>query len=513
MPNHPPQTENIWQEPARQARAATLFIGLEYLRRAMRQAWPLFLIVYIRGGAADGFTRLLYLALLITGVQLVVSIIAWFRFYFYIENDELIVQQGVFSLKRSSIPLTRIQSLQFDQNVLHKQFGVVKVRIETAGSKGTELSINALEQNRAEDLRRFIITRKADLQDSDPEAALAGMEGEGGEEAVSSQQPRESLLQLPLQALLYVGLTRNHLRTAAFIVGGLLTLYQFAGDLRAVPGLEELVERITGIAPQTIVQTGLLSVALLAMASVLGSLVQAVLRYYQLDLQRDEEGFHLVSGLLNRRQQLMRHEKLQYLRSSQNPLQARMGLWVLTLFQVGGQTAARQSMVVPGVDESARETVRQGIFPAEAEGGLTWSGVHPRVIRRYFILVGLIPIVPALTILIGEFDWWGLLALLWLLPAYWLARRYYREFRYGLNGQIMRVKSALFLRHDVQLWLYKGQAVDISQNIFQQRLGLADLTLHMAAGSVSVPYLPLQVAEEVRDYLLYRVEVSQEDWM
>lgn len=518
MSQSPPRIDARWESPARQARVAMLFIALKFLWRAIRQAWPLFLIVYIRGGAADGVTRLIYLALIITGIQLVTAIIAWFRFTFYIQEDELVVNQGLFSLKRSGIPLTRIQSLQFEQNLFHRQFNVVKVKVETAGSKTVELSLDALERPRAEALRSFILKRKAVLQkEIEPEPLTEGDEtvGAAGDwhEQIKAESNRTQLLGLTVPAVLYVGLTRNHLRTAAFILGGLVTFYQFVGDLDLVPQLEQLIERLIGIAPQTVGQFLLLGGILLAIASVIGSIIQSALRYYDLNLSTDDQGFHLSAGLFNRREQLMRHEKLQYLRFSQNPLQARFRLWAITLFQVGGTAAAKQSMRVLGADEAARQRVREYIFPAEATENLKWNKVHPRVIRRMFIQMGILPTLLIGGFLIPQVGWWGLLILIWLGPSYLLARRYYREFRFAMDDAMVRVQSAFFVRSDTQLWLYKVQTVDVSQSIFQQRLGYGDLNLHLAAGSVTIPYLPLVKAQELRDFILYQVEVSRENWM
>lgn len=507
-------SEARWQEPARQAQAAMLFIGLKYLRRALRQAWPLFLIVVVRGGQTDTFTRVLYLALAITGLQLITSIVAWFRFTFSIQNDELVVQQGLFSRKRSSIPLTRIQSLQFEQNVLHRRLGVVEVQVETAGSQGSELSMDALERERAEDLRRFIIARKANLQpaEADSDAEMDPQEAtEATTEATPS--PANDLLSLSPRAVLYAGLTSNHLRTAGLIVGGLFGLYQIAGDIFPLAQPDQLIERLVGVAPKQLWVSSLIMAVALAIAAVLGSLLRTGLRYHDLHLSTNAEGFRLTAGLFNRRDQQMRHEKLQYLQSSMNPLQEWVGLRTLLLVQVGGSRAARQSMQVPGCDEAAWERVRQRMFGADVDASLGWVGIHPRVARRYLFQLGLIPVLLAMAPLWLWIGPWALLSLPWIGVAYWLGLRYYRNFRYGLNEELLRVQSALFVRRDTQLWLHKVQAVHVNQTWIQRRFDLASVSLSMATGGVEIPYVSLSIAQQIRDTVLYRVETATEDWM
>jgi len=508
-----PTPETRWQQPARQAQAAMIFIGLKYLRRALRQAWPLFIIVVLRNnGQAERFTNLLYLALFITGLQLITSIVAWFRYTFFVQNDELVVAQGLFRRKRSSIPLPRIQSLQFNQNVLHRRLGVVEVEVETAGSQGSELSMDALELDRAEALRRFIMARKADLQ-PDLSSAEQAEEASQADHEPPPKPSAISLLHLTPKVLLYAGLTSNHLRTAGLIIGGLLGLYQLAGDVLPLMQPDQLIERLVGVAPTQLWQSTVLVIGALGLAAVVGSLIQTALRFFNLRLESDETGFRLQAGLLDRREQLMRHEKLQYLRSLQNPLQARLGLRTLQLVQVGGSRAARQSMQIPGGDDEAWKRVRERMFGQEAKADMVWSGIHPRIVRRYLIQLGIIPALIGTGVLWINAGPWALLALPWIGVGYLLGRRYYRTFRYGLNQRVMQVHSTLFLRSETELWLFKVQAVELSQNWIQRRHELASVTLYMATGGVNIPFLPLAEAERLRDVVLYRVEVSEEDWM
>jgi putative membrane protein len=331
--------------------------------------------------------------------------------------------------------------------------------------------------------------------------------------APEAAQAAETLLTLSRRSLLYAGLSSNHLRTAGLIVGSLLGLYQLAGDVLPLADPNQLIEQAIGVAPQALWQSTLILMIALALGAVMVSLVQTWLRHYDLQLSADNEGFRLVAGLLNRREQLMRHDKLQYLRSSSNPLQDWLGLRSLQLLQVGGSRAGRQAMTIPGCDEAAWEQVRHRMFAPEAEAGMSWGTIHPRVIRRYLIQLGFVPVLIATLALWSQVGAWILLAWLWLGPAYWLARRYQRTFRYGLNGEMLRVRSALLLRREAQLWLYKVQVVHITQSFVQRRAGLASLTLAMATGSVEIPYLPLATAQALRDLLLYQVERAQQDWM
>ena len=64
----------------------------------------------------------------------------------------------------------------------------------------------------------------------------------------------------------------------------------------------------------------------------------------------------------------------------------------------------------------------------------------------------------------------------------------------------------------VSLLFRKVQRVTVTQSRYQRRKNLASLRMHMASGSVRVPYIDHATAQQLRDYILYRVESSQKAW-
>ncbi len=80
--------------------------------------------------------------LLLLGIWIVVAVLAvvsgiirWRTFVYWFEDGELRVKYGLFVKKKRYIPFERIQSLNYNEGIFHRLFGLVKVQIETAGSK------------------------------------------------------------------------------------------------------------------------------------------------------------------------------------------------------------------------------------------------------------------------------------------------------------------------------------------------------------------------------------------
>jgi putative membrane protein len=75
------------------------------------------------------------------------------------------------------------------------------------------------------------------------------------------------------------------------------------------------------------------------------------------------------------------------------------------------------------------------------------------------------------------------------------------------------IKQGWFGQEWILLQWYKIQSVEMKQTIFQRRRGLASLRLYTAAGSISVPFIDKDAANQVVNYALYKIESSKESWM
>ena len=64
----------------------------------------------------------------------------------------------------------------------------------------------------------------------------------------------------------------------------------------------------------------------------------------------------------------------------------------------------------------------------------------------------------------------------------------------------------------VALLYRKVQRVTVTRSPLQRRKGLATLRVYMASGSVRIPYIEHELARQLRDYILYKVESSRQAW-
>ena len=89
----------------------------------------------------------------------------------------------------------------------------------------------------------------------------------------------------------------------------------------------------------------------------------------------------------------------------------------------------------------------------------------------------------------------------------------FRKMKYGLNHGLVYVGKGIFGNQNAILPIYKIQSLKINQTPYQSRRGLASVALFTASGKITIPYIPLNLAEQINDYFLYRVESDVRSWM
>ena len=216
---------------------------------------------------------------LITGIVLIVllilvlSYLQFLNFTFHIENNELIVKSGVLFKERRIIPFERIQSVHTHQNLVQQILNVTALKVDSAGSKGKELEIPALDQATANALQ-------AELKNA-PQSSASINEPRSKAEAVETpaHEERIPLLRLDILDLLKIGLTENHIRSgllAVAVVYGYYSQYsEYVGDY-----VDTDVENYL---PEVMRMGFVLVIAgagIFLIASVVLSLINTFLRYF-----------------------------------------------------------------------------------------------------------------------------------------------------------------------------------------------------------------------------------------
>lgn len=75
---------------------------------------------------------------------------------FEVKEDEIYLERGIFTRIQTTAPFSRVQHIDVVQSILDRSFGLGKLVIYTAGTKGADLLIPGLPIQYAEYLRDYL---------------------------------------------------------------------------------------------------------------------------------------------------------------------------------------------------------------------------------------------------------------------------------------------------------------------------------------------------------------------
>lgn len=481
----------------------------------LRQAWPFLLVIilpYFNFTASSGSSRaedpyITNIIIALTAFSTISSIIAYFKFYYYIKDDEFIIEKGLFQKVKINLPFDRIQTINFEQSPIHQLFDVVRLEVDSAGSMQNEIAIQAISRSDAEFIRSYILTEKAKLATKEVTVVTPIAETEEATELLMHHGPLD---------LLKIGVSQNHLRGLGIIFGFCFWVFQSVEDF--LPDLDQgenpidYLKEDLGINFEASIWIALFFILLLFSIAI--SLFSTVFRYYDLKFLKTSLGFKVVSGLMTKRERSANLNKIQLIRWGDSILKRLFGIFRLHLFQASSAAlSASKAIGIPGCYQEQIDTVRSTYFPDEQQYPYEIHAISPLIIRRRLLYIGLLPLALFLLTFYTPDNYYYLLWLLWLPFIYFTSVRFHRNWKVQINKEGILTEYGLIGKNYTLLQWYKIQSVSIKQSIYQQRNSVADVYFYTAAGSVKVPYFPLDKALIIKDYVLYKVETDERDWM
>ncbi|MFY0593698.1 PH domain-containing protein [Roseivirga sp.] len=493
--------------PQRQSRVAIGIILIKFIRITIKSFWPIALSFLVGGRNNDTFTQIIgYVAIGFAAFNLIGSILTYFRFYFHLEEGAIIIDKGILQRLKTNIPFERIQTINFKQNILHQIFGVVSLEIDTAGAKKSELTIDALNKEDAETLRNFILAEKAQIvvQESDSEETVVS----------EIEETEEVILHLSVPDLFKVGISQNHLRSM-----GLLFAFVFSILNEITEDIPELVADEISAYDNEILNTGwivfLLTAVLVIIISFIYSLVTTILGNYDLKLSIRKSGLKLVKGLLNREETSINKKKVQVISWSDNPIRMLFKMFTLQIEQASSAEAdqLKSKIRVPGSYQKQVDAVIKTVFPEEYYREEEKHSVSKLLKYRIFFFIGLLPSLVLGVIAAFSVDWEALYLLIWPVAIWFITHLYYRKRSFEVNHELLKNNRGTFGHHYEVIQLYKIQAVEVKQSWYQRRKKIANLSLYTAAGSVKIPFISIEQAEALENFILFRIESDKREWM
>ncbi|ODP39342.1 PH domain-containing protein [Sphingomonas turrisvirgatae] len=409
-------------------------------------------------------------ALLIAGVAAAVALfftwLNWRRFTYAVGPDELVVERGVFSLSRRSIPLERIQDVSIERKPLHRLFGLAEVRIETGGGDADEAVLDSVSLGEAARLRAALRGRHVAAHQAGDEATVTGPHVLP---VVFAMTPGRVLL---------LGLFSFSLVWLAALFGIIQSLDQFV-DL----GWDQLRDYAGTAREQAQARFSVAAVLMVAgIAIALGvasGVVSTILRDWNFTLRAGEGRFRRTRGLLTRSEVVVAMRRVQLALVQRGPLRGWLGWNALSVQTLGGSNdpSGRQSLApLAREDEVAQIVSMAGLPPFERLPLRSVDGGH--VVRALLRTVPapLIAIVAA-AIFVTPLTLVGLVILPPLIVSALLQRRFHR---FALLETSLQVMRGVIVQRDWIVPVDNVQVLTVRQGPLQRALGIASVAIDTA---------------------------------
>lgn len=455
-------------EPQRLHPAAILEFLIGNLYKLFKSLLPFIIVVFGQTDLRKGFLIVLPLILLL---YIFYIIIYWLRYVYYIQDEELHLEYGIFVKKKRYINFGRVQTVQISSGIIQRLFGLVKLQVETAGGGDkAELILPAVSKKRAEELRDILESKRS----------LKAQKFQETETEEEEEEEPAKIFRLSTRDLLLLASTSNSI---GVILAGFFAIFSQLDEI--FPGLNiwEIIKTyINELAGKTITVILLIVLAIFLLAWTL-SLLENFLKFGGFELRREENNIKINQGITEKKQLTIPIKKIQAIRVVENVLRKPFGMvsiQVVSLSNVGAKGEA--SVLFPIIPQNKVQEFLELVLP-EFAIPLETNPLPLRARPRY-IIINLIPAMLG-TILAIYYSPYGLFAfLLWPL-AIGLGIIQYRDAGFNIQNNKLLLSSRTLGKVTTIVPRQRIQSLAVSNSYFQLKRKLTTLRVAIASGEIA----------------------------
>jgi putative membrane protein len=500
--------EVSFNQPQRQSKVGIVVMFFYTLQKLARAFLPIFLIFFFKSEKVN----LLYVAPVVVALLLVLAVFAYFsylNFTFFIdeENNEFVINEGIFNKTKTAIQLEKIQQVNINQSLIQKIIGVYALEVDTAGSSKKEGSIKAISHQLA-------LALKARLLENEKKTVIE--ENDAADAEPNDLEEPKPFIKIGLLTLFKIGITSNYLRS----IGLLLLFYStIQENLRNFSEKDYLdgSQFENYFSKQSILQ-GILTVGLVLIFIVLiVNIIRTIIKFYDFTISKQTGSLLLSFGLFNTKSTIIKPEKVQITTITRNFFQRKMDILEIKIQQAtSGEVESQKNVIeIPGCSNREKNEILKLIFDAIPQKGVMLKPNWRKLVFSLFLGVGL-----PLSVYFGfgyyleplAFDY-VFLAVAYTIFAGLLVIFGYRNNRLFVNDSYIFVQSGAWDVDNRIIEIGKIQALSTSQLFWHKSPDIGSITIHTAGGDVRFQLGDFTVVKNYVNLWLYEVEAKNMNWM
>lgn len=497
-----------FNQPQRQSKVGILVMFFYTLQKLARAFLPIILIFFFK-------SEKLSLLFVIPGVLaslLILGVFAYFsylNFTFFIDedNEEFIINEGVFNKTKTAIKLDKIQQVNINQSFIQKIIGVYALEVDTAGSAAKEGSIKAISHQLA-------IALKARLLDNEKQV-IPQVESATDTAFVVPEEPKP-FIKIGFFTLLKIGVTSNYIRS----VGLLFLFYStIQENLRNFSDTDYLdgSQLDDFFAAQSILRAVLIVGIVLITIVLIVNIVRTVVKFFDFTISKQKGSLLLSYGLFNSKSTIIKPEKVQITTITRNFFQRKMDILEIKIQQATSNESVSKKDVteIPGCNEREMNEILKLIFDSVPTKGVM---MKPNWRKLVFLLFLSIAIPLMLYFGFGiyleplAFDY-SFLAVGYTIFVAAIVFFGYRNNRLFVSDDYIIIQSGAWDVDNRIIEIGKIQALTTSQLFWHKAPDIGSLTIHTAGGDVQFSLGNFTMVKQYVNLWLYTVENKNINWM
>jgi putative membrane protein len=499
---------NLFGVPQRQSEIGVLLIFLARIFDLLKGFWAIIVYFLFTGPTVSTMVYIVLGLGVMSVLVLIYSFVYYRRFLFNLDykNQEFVLQKGVFNKEDIAVPFDRIQQVYIKRSILQRILNVSSFVIETAGSKEEEISIKAISNEKANQLLAILLKEKDKYS----------------EEITDSETTEKTSInedwthELSFLSLLKIGISTNYLRGLVLMAAFFATIYNEVRTMSEEYSetIQKYLDELPG--PMESVSIFMLIAVIVLFFSVLITVAEVFVKYFNLKLTQTKNSLELEMGLNTNTKVSLQSRRVQLLQVITNPVQKWLNLYEVRISLANSENELQKSKIkIPGLDQATVAKVNSFLYTEQSSGfGETFSPDKILLVRRLIIAL-----VPALVSYFAVFFVDAISFTTWLLPVGLYALiavvwqiLMFRSLSLIISEDFVFKKYGVWNKTEERLEIFKIQSISVFQPLWYKEKNLVNIIFHTAGGDISFRAVSKNFLPYI-NYMFYKIESNSRSWM
>lgn len=422
------------------------------------------------------------------------NLFKWRTTKFSIEEDIVNYEKGIIFKKKISIPIDKITTIDFRENIFESIFNTKRVKIDSGSvdiaKDGSEIDM-VLKEEVALYIRNFIRTSMDENYKYD-------------DEVKESDQIKESF-KVSTKDLFISAVTRNNLGFGIgllFAANGLLHKIDDVLDIDILTKISKHID-IKSVYKQSVLYLLYFLVGftiLFLIISIILSIVGTVIKYYGFKVYKSNDYIVVEYGLINKKSYSLPIESIHAIKLKQNLIKQKLNLYRIEVSTVGyGDESGEEAIIFPIGNKKKIEKIINTLLPEFNYKSEINNAPRESIMKFMFLpILATLIICTVMSIIKIKFSF-----IFIIMPIVILSRYLnYKNVAIGFDEEVLFSQYGGFSKKITLVKVKSIQSITMSSNYFQRKKDLCTYKIDFYSNVLT----DLVVIKHLKNYYFRKLE-------